>query len=161
MVAFWSHFAQSLRSTAAGLGASLLGYEDQDDSLVAGNVNDALDELSLPLNLVAGAEVTNVIPVVVTGPAHVAQYKASVYDADMLHGLVGAWTLAETGAGAEVSTTAKPTLLFTTDANGAATISVTDVAGASGLSVYLEVAPVSVPAGAKAGSPSIVSITFD
>ena len=57
--------------------------------------------------------------------------------ADMLPELVGAFRLAETGAGSENSTTAKPALLITTDATGNATLTVTDVAGGSGLTTNL------------------------
>lgn len=57
--------------------------------------------------------------------------------ADMLPELAGAFRLAETGAGSENSTTAKPALLITTDATGNATLTVTDVAGGSGLTTNL------------------------
>ena len=53
-------------------------------------------------------------------------------------------TLAETGSGAEVSTTAKPSLIIDTSAAGAAEISVTDVVG-SGMSGYLLVEPLNRP----------------
>jgi len=88
--------------------------------------------------LTVGTEAANVIAVTVAAPkAEAVQYLAEVFEADMLHALVGAFTMAETGDGAEVSTTAKPSLLFTCSAAGAATLSVTDVAGASGKTVYL------------------------
>ena len=113
------------------------------------------------LTLTVGAEAANVIGITVAGPAAASQYIATVYDSAMLLGVAAAWTMAETGAGAEVSTTAKPRLLFTTDANGAAVLSVTDVAGASGLSVYVEVRPVAASAGVSGGGAAITSITFD
>lgn len=156
----WSGLGLDLSSTAAGLGATFVGYEDQGASLVGATVNAALDELALPITLSAGAESGNAIPVTVTGPAQIAQYVARVYDADMLLAVVGAITVAETGPGAGVSTTAKPALLFTTDANGAAVVTVTDVSGSSTASFYVEVSPLSVSAGAKAGPSAILSITF-
>jgi len=156
----WSLLGRSLRSTTSGEGATHVGYEDQNSSLAAATANAALDEVGTPITLSAGAEATNAIPVTVAGPAQVAQYVARVYDADMLLAVVGAITVAETGAGAEVSTTAKPSLLFTTDAAGAAIITVTDVSGSSTASFYVEVSPLSVPAGAKAGPSAIISITF-
>ena len=113
------------------------------------------------LTLTAGAEAANVIAVTVAGPAAASQYVATVYDAAMLLGVATAWTMAETGDGAEVSTTAKPRLLFTTSAAGAATLSVTDVAGASGLTVYLEVRPVAASAGISGGGAAIIALTFD
>lgn len=73
---------------------------------------------------------------------------------DFLLAVVGEITLAETGVGAEVSTTAKASLLITTDANGAATISITDVGGA-GISGYLVAEPLDL-----AGTPGSLAITL-
>jgi hypothetical protein len=154
-------FLIDLASAVAGFGSGLIGYQDANDSLVAADVEAALDELSTPLTLTPGAEVGDVLPIVVAGPAHVAQYQAEVLDDDMLLALVAAFHLAETGVGAEVSTTARPSLLFTTDATGAATISCTDVIGASGETKYVRVTPMSASAGTKAGPATIVPITFD
>lgn len=112
------------------------------------------------LGLSAGAEVANVIPVTVSGPAQAAQYVARVYDADMLLETAANYTLAETGVGAEVSTTAKASLLFTTDANGDATISVTDVSGTSTDTLYLEVSPMGGSGSLPAGGSTILAITF-
>lgn len=151
----------NLAAVTATKGASLVGVQDAAASLVGANVETAIAELATPITLTVGSESTNVIAVVVAGPAHVARYHAQIYDANMLDGLVGAWRLAETGVGAEVSTTLKPGLLFTTNAAGVATLSVTDVAGASGLTVYLKVTPASVQAGAGAGASALVPMTFD
>jgi len=133
---------------------------DGNASLVATNVETALAELATPLTLTPGAEAGNAIPVVIAGPAHAAQYLAEVFDANMLQSLIGAITLAETGAGAEVSVTAKASLLFTTSAAGAATIAVTDVSGASTATFYLRITPAAASAGAKPGPSTIVAITF-
>lgn len=113
------------------------------------------------LTLTVGAEAANVIAVTVAGPASASQYMATLYDANMLLALVGAFTMAETGDGAEASVTAKPRLVFTTSAAGAATLSVTDVAGASGATLILEVKPVSASAGVSGGGSALVTLTFD
>ncbi len=78
-----------------------------------------------------------------------------VFDADGLRGVVGSWRLAETGAGAEVSATAKPGLICTTDATGAAVVTVTDVSGAYSGDVYLKVTPLNT-----LGSPGLLIVVF-
>lgn len=113
------------------------------------------------LTLTGSAEAADVIAVAVSGASPSTQYIATVYDAAMLQGLVGAWTLAETGAGAEISTTAKPSLLFSTSSTGAAEVSVTDVAGASGLTVYLEVRPAPDLGALPGRGAALVEMTFD
>lgn len=112
--------------------------------------------------LTPGAEAGNAIAVAVqvkdTTGANVARtqrFACRVYDAAMGPTLAAAWTLAETGAGAEISTTARPQLLIDTDANGAATVAVTDVSGVFVGTVYLELTPEN-----KQGVPSIVALTF-
>ncbi len=57
--------------------------------------------------------------------------------------------------------TARTSLLFTWSAAGAATLSVTDVAGASGKTVYLRLTPVADSGSATVGGPAITSLTFD
>lgn len=114
-------------------------------------------------SLTAAAENANVRAVTVqakdfTG-ANVAaaiRFHCQVFDANMLAAVVGSWRLAETGAGSELTTTAKPSLLIQTDANGAATVSVTDVAGASNTTVYLKVSPINA-----FGKDAYVALTFD
>ena len=76
-------------------------------------------------------------------------------DPDMEFGLEAAFTLAETGAGAEVSTTAKAGLLITTDANGVAEVTVTDVSTALAATAYLLITPVD-----GLGAPALVPVTF-
>jgi hypothetical protein len=137
-----------------------LGVVDAAASLVATTIEAALAELATPLTLTPGAESGNAIDVVIAGPAHVAQYVASVLDVDLVQGLVADWTLAEVGAGAEVSTSARPRLLFTTSAGGAATIRVTDVSGVYAGTVYLHVQEAGASAGAKPGPSAIVALTF-
>jgi len=149
-----------LASTSNGAGASLIGVEDAASSVSANTVEGVLAELGTPINLTAAAEAAEAIAVTVGGPAHVAQYLAEVRDAAMLLiTAAGDKKLSETGAGAEVSTTAKPSLLFTTDASGAAVITVTD-SGASSDTVYLTVTPMSVQGGACAGPSATLAITF-
>lgn len=87
--------------------------------------------------------------------ARVQRLHCRLYDASMLEALVTSWTMAETGAGAPVSTSARPALLIDTDGNGAATVTVTDVSGIFAGTMYLEIIPVNAP-----GSPTIVALTF-
>jgi hypothetical protein len=75
---------------------------------------------------------------------------------DGLIALVGEFTLAETGDGTAVSTTAKPSLIVTTDAEGQCTIAVTDVSGAYTANAYLEVTPLNT-----LGSPGIAILDFN
>ena len=160
MATDWSLLGVQLRSTAAGDGAQMVGYEDEEGSLVGATVALALDELALPVTLTAAAEAGEVIAVTVAGPAHVAQYLAELFTAKMLLETTGgSYGLSETGAGAEVSPSGEPALLFTSDANGEAVISVTDAAATSA-QLYLRVTPCSVPGGKRAGGPAIISITF-
>jgi len=120
-----------------------------------------LSEPGKPISLAAAAESGDNIDVTVTGPARAAQYIARIYDASMDPLAAAAFTLAEVGDGAEVSTTAKAGLLFTTAADGDATLRVHDVSGGSGATLYLFVSPASVQAGGKAGPEAVVALTFD
>ena len=65
------------------------------------------------------------------------------------------FTLAETGAGAAVSTTAKPSLIVTTSAAGLCTIAVHDVVGSYTGPAYLIVTPLNT-----LGSPGVFAVTF-
>lgn len=87
--------------------------------------------------------------------AETVRLACRVYDADMVEALVAAWTMAETGAGVEVSTTAQPALLIDTDENGVAQVTVTDVSGAYAGDVYLEIKPVD-----REGAAQMVVLTF-
>ncbi len=111
-----------------------------------------------------GAESTNVIAVTFSSPvASVEQYLAELHeDATGILAVAAAFTMAETGAGAEVSTTAKPRLIFTTSAAGAATLSVTDVATGSGKKLWLKVEPLFTSADtAQTCAAGVTSLTFD
>lgn len=66
------------------------------------------------------------------------------------------FTLAETGDGTGVSTTAKPSLIVTTDSEGQCTIAVTDVSGSYTADAYLEVTPLNT-----LGSPGLVTLDFN
>lgn len=66
------------------------------------------------------------------------------------------FTLAETGDGTEVSTTAKASLIVTTDAEGQCTIAVTDVSGAYTALAFLEVTPLNT-----LGSPGLATLDFN
>ena len=121
----------------------------------------ATNSVPVQVTLTPAAESGNAIAVAIqiganSAPiARVQRLSCRLYDASMLEALVAAWTMAETGAGAEVSTTARPALLIDTNGNGAAQVTVTDVSGVFAGTVYLEVTPENSP-----GSPSIVPLTF-
>jgi hypothetical protein len=112
--------------------------------------------------LTPGAEAADVIPVAFASPvAAVQQYIAEVYDTAMDKN-DAAFTLAETGVGAEIVGTGTGRLIFTTDATGAAELSITDVVGASAANVFMTVRPLLNSAEVKQlVAPVEVDVTFD
>ena len=112
--------------------------------------------------LTPGTEAANVIAVAFdSGIESVEQYVAEVWSADTVVDAT-AFSVAETGVGAEVSPTGKGRLIFTTDVNGLAELSVTDEVGASGSTVYLHVRPLlSSGTSALQCAPVEVDLTFD
>lgn len=131
------------------------------DSLTAAQVRTAV-EAAIPAQT-ANAEAADVITVDVqvkdqegANQAAIITCKAQVLDVNAELTAVGVMTMAETGAGAEVTATARPALMFTTDTNGVAQLSVTDVAGGSGLTVYLQ-----IEALGGVGQPTVQALTFD
>ncbi len=117
------------------------------------------------VSAVAAADAGNTVDVTinVTDLEGAAVSRAQVllcelFTADMVPALVASWTLAETGVGAEVSTTAKPSLLISTDASGDATVRITDVATGTNADLFLKVTPLS---STGPGFPTIVAINFD
>ena len=132
-------------------------------TLAMADIDVSLEALTTAPTLTPGAEAADVITVAFASPvASVERYLATlVRDADM-EVATAAFRMAETGVGAEVSPTAMGRLLFTTDANGAAGIACTDVAGASGETCWLFIEPMFASADqAQACAPVSVSITFD
>lgn len=130
-----------------------------DASVTGGRAQHALNQLGFRMvTLSAAAEIANVISVTVqlvnTGGTSVAEAAQCI--ARVVGEPAADYTIAETGAGTELSVTGHTGLVFTLSAGGAATIAVTDVSGASGESVYLEVYPVNMPA-----LVSTVACTFD
>lgn len=112
--------------------------------------------------LTVGTEDSNAIPVAIQlkdadgkNLASARRLLCQVFDADFEPGIEAELTSAETGAGTEVSTTAKATLLIDTDENGAAEVTVTDVSAALTATVYLKVSPVN-----GLGAPGLVGLTF-
>ena len=91
--------------------------------------------------------------------ASVQHYVAQAIDSTGVP-LAAAFTLAETGVGAEVFGTGTPTLVFTTDAAGAATITITDVAGASSKTMLLLIRPLHESAEARIAVPAGVEVEF-
>lgn len=124
-------------------------------------------KLAVP-SLSAAAEAGNAIAVTIAlkdgagnALARTQRLKCQVIDADGLVGVVASWRCAETGAGSEVTSTAKPTLYIATDATGAAVVTVTDVSAAHAGTVYLEVTPVSVAGASQVpGMPAMIALTF-
>lgn len=143
------------------IGTNVQAYDAELAALAAASTGIVFPDLA------AGAEAGNAIPVTIqlkdmagVNVARAQRLHCRLYDASMLEALVAAFTMAETGAGSEVSTTARPAMLIDTDANGAATLTVTDVSGAFAGTVYLEVIPVIVAAGVEPGVPAIIALTF-
>lgn len=138
----------------------------EDDATAASNRLDDVELLVTGLvyaSLSAGAEAANARAVTIQmkdfngdNVSEVITLHCQLFDSSMVESLTADFRLAETGAGAPASTTSKPTVLITTSAAGAATLTVTDVQGASGATVYLIVTPVN-----KFGRPQYLSLTFD
>lgn len=117
--------------------------------------------------LTVGTEAANAIAVTIamrtyedSGNEYVAADEAVtlecvLVDNNGLEALVAAWTMAETGDGAEVSATAQPRLIVTTDASGSAQVTITDVSGIATNTMHLLVRPLNVP-----GFPGYTSVTF-
>ncbi len=110
----------------------------------------------------AGAEAANAIPVDLQlvdadGKALKSSRRllCQALDADMEPAAAAALTLAETGDGDEVSTSARAGLLITTSAAGKAQVTMTDVSGTLAATVYLKVSPVD-----GLGAPALVPLTF-
>lgn len=121
------------------------------------------DALNVTLGMTAGAEDTNVITVACQAKdsagnsiAEAVEFELSGFEATGIEAVVGALRLAETGAGAEVTTTANSRLFITTSAAGVATVTVTDQAGASGKTFHIVATPIGRP-----GYPSRLAVTFD
>jgi len=121
-----------------------------------------VDSLQTGATLTAGAEAADVIAVSFdAGIASIEQYMAQIYDTTGL-GVAAAFTMVENGVGAEVFGSGTPSLVFTTDAAGLATLDVTDVAGASGKSPLLVVESLSTSADAADRiEKSMLVLTFD
>lgn len=136
--------------------------EIEGDLSVGGDLTVTGDATRTAGTLTPAAEDSNVIDVAfASGIASAEQYVAEVWDANTIVN-ASAFTVAETGAGAEVSPTGKGRLIFTTSAAGAATLSVTDVATGSGSTVYLVVRRLYTSGDtAVDGMPVMVELTFD
>ena len=130
----------------------------------ASHLPAAADEFqSTAPTLTPAAEIADVINVAFESPiASVEQYMATVIPSTLMTPDTTLFILAETGVGAEVSPTARCRLIFTTDATGAAQLSVNDVVGASSETCYLVVEPLFVSADtASPCAPVMVAVTFD
>lgn len=160
-------------STAASKGASLIGVEDAATKFAGADVEAVLLEIAAAVRRVGvtvQAEAANVIALDLQikdfggdNVSEIVGLHCELFDSSMLEALVGAFTAAETGAGAEDTTTGRPGIIITTDANGAAQLSVTDVAGGSGAVIVVKITPLERAGSTevKLGVPTTVSITFD
>lgn len=117
--------------------------------------------------LVAGAEAGNAIIVTLnlvdvfgTAIGRVQRCRAWLLDNNGLLALVGAWTLTIGGGGAAITTDARPTLVFETNATGDATLTITDVSGVSGIMVQLFVEPVTDGVAFNVGYPANLGVQF-
>lgn len=167
--------ASGLASVANGLGASLIGIEDAGTYTATTDVEAALAELYtfartqiVSVTLVAAAESSDTIAVTInvidlggTAVSRAQRLVCSLYEATMIEAVAAAFTMAETGTGTEISTTANARLIIDTDASGDAVVTVTDVATASGKTMYLVVQPAPVSGTNTYGAPALVAITFD
>jgi len=135
---------------------------DVDLGTIDTNASKILVQSTAP-TLTPGAENANVIAVVFASPvASVEQYLATIYRDTIGTPDTAAFRLSENGLGAEVHGTATGRLIFTTDANGAATLDALDVAGASGATCIVMVEPLFVSADvAQPCAKAMVAITFD
>jgi len=118
-------------------------------------------------NLSAAAESGDDIVVTIQikdgGEANVAEtttLRAALYDSEMKPPGEAAFSMAETGAGAEVTDTAMDGLILTTDANGAAELTVSDEVGASDTTIQLLVEVLS-SSGLVIGQTRRLALTFD
>ena len=114
-------------------------------------------------SLTAAAEAANVRTVAVqvkdflgANVEAACKFHCELFDVNMLPAVTASWRLSETGAGTEVSTTAKASMIIQTGVAGTATLSVTDVAGASNTTVYLKVSPLN-----SFGRDEYVALVFD
>ena len=87
--------------------------------------------------------------------SRVQRVLCQLFDTSMLPVLVGAFTMAETGLGAEVSTSARPALVIDTNASGVATVAATDVSTVFAGDLFLLMTPLNLP-----GTPRLVSLSF-
>lgn len=147
-------------TVAAASGDTLVA----GDLTVTGTTNKPVQRL---IHLTPGADLGNSLEVVVAvtdqdGAAVAAtqQILFTVRSDSMVEDVL-AWSLAETGVGAEVSVSAKSSLLVTTDATGAATITITDVATGTNATVYLFATLIGDGTGlGVACAPSVTGCTF-
>lgn len=154
-------------------GRSLLTLADQAALLSAAGAQAASGQLTalavapivvlaLSAAAKAGSAVVVTINLVDSGGAAVSRAQrllCRLYSASLLQVLAAAFTMAETGAGTGVSTTASASLLLDTDANGDAAVTITDVSTIFTGTLYLEVVPVSTGSGGL-GVPCVIPVSF-
>lgn len=136
------------------IDGELVSLAAKDTELLA-VADDIVNPTVVSIAATPGADAGNTMPVVIlvtdkdgNTVSGTVRLKCTMLDGTMVPSLAAAWTLAETGAGAEVSTTAQASLVIDTDATGNATVTVTDVATGSTETLFMTVEPIDVP-GAK------------
>lgn len=128
--------------------ANLARFGHHDEYQHGGLLGDVIaSNVSYVLTAVAGADAGDSMPVTIslfesdgaTAEATAATILCELHDANGLISLIGDFTMAETGAGAEVSVTAKASQVITVSATtGVATLTITDVATGTNATLYLK-----------------------
>lgn len=149
------------KETLEGTSVSRSHIGDDASRRLASLVKDNASALAMPTGTL-NAEAANAIAVdlqlVDADGSSISSSRrllCQALDADMEPAAAAALTLAETGVGAEISTTAKAGLLITTDVNGAAQVTMTDVSTVLAAVVWLLVTPVD-----GLGAPALIAVTF-
>ena len=149
------------KETLEGTSVSRAHLGDTASRRLAAMVKDNALAPAMPVAVV-GTEAANAIPVSLqlvdadgSNLPSSRRLLCQALDANMEFGAVAAFTLAETGTGDEVSTTAKAGLLITTDKLGVAQVTVTDVSGILAATAWLLVTPVD-----GFGAPALIPMTF-
>lgn len=143
------------------IDGELVSLAAKDTELLA-VADDVVNPTVVKVVATPGSDAGNTMPVVIAvtdkdgnAVSGTVKLKCTLYHTTMVPALVGAWHLAESGAGSEVTTTENASLVILTDATGNATLTVTDVATGSTETIQLIVEPLEVP-----GASVMVALAF-
>lgn len=149
----------------AGVDSATL--DDSGNLAITGLLQPTLGKL-VTCTLSAAAEAADAIVVTLntvdlagTAVSRAQHYHLELFQPTMIAALAAAYTMAESGAGSMISTTANAGLIILTDASGDAAITVTDVAGGSDQTVILKATPIGVSGTYTFGLPTYLILTFD